>query len=585
MVLYGLHSLLDRKMLLQLPRELLEHIALYCRPNDRQRLSRCSRDYNAALKPILWNSVAIPAHEVSRGDFVEDERIMRNVDLVRRLHFSVDFSVPLDCVTASTNFSSLVGRMGSLVELYVEQFVVSDDAFRVICTRLGEQLLSLRMAYNQITDVGLSCAVGLRKLEVLDTGDSSRITDTGLVHICSITTLKQLFISGKVTLVPEISRLIHLRCLHVRSSFHSIAASQYNFQHIESLGNLKELHIVAPQIPDKTISYLSGLKRLEVLVLHSIYGRFLPGDCLGPLFSLVALRELDVSRCVERSDSMLHNMLNLFNLEKLNLFGCRVITNEGLACLSALKHLKDLNIGGCRRVGHNGMEGLCRVTSLEVLNLNYCVGVTDAGIGAIATHLKKLRELRICFIPSLTDVGLKSLKELSRLERLYFSGSGVVGAAGELSELGFSYVGEILTLRELVLIDHYHVTDACIAHFANLTRLESFNLIHCVQMGDGSLKALSRLKDLRHLDLTGCVNVTVNGLQSLVGMLSLETLDLRKIPQLHNVKLPFDACVRVFRCGYQRSTQHVVLHPPSYITAHHDHHGGEVPPYHLGVPL
>ncbi len=129
-----------------------------------------------------------------------------------------------------------------------------------------------------------------------------------------------------------------------------------------------------------------------------------------------------------------------------------------------------------------------RVKGLALVN----VGPTNTALG-FAASLPALVELEVIAAPwqDFNDMGLAALRRLPRLEQLQLVGP--------------------------------HITDAGIAHLADLTNLQELSID--APITDAALPALAGLSQLRVLDLYG-TRVTGRGLSQLAGLQQLEFLNL-----------------------------------------------------------
>lgn len=136
---------------------------------------------------------------------------------------------------------------------------------------------------------------------------------------------------------------------------------------------------------------------------------------------------LNISRKVIK-DEDLAKLKDLKSLSKLELWGCRKVTDAGLKHLEKQKGLQELNLGDCRQVTDVGLSYLKGLTALRELNLCH-TQVTDAGLA----HLKELKSLRMLNLSNLniTDAGLIHLKELKGLEVLHLYSTKVTDDGAE----------------------------------------------------------------------------------------------------------------------------------------------------------
>ena len=208
------------------------------------------------------------------------------------------------------------------------------------------------------------------------------------------------------------------------------------------------------------------------------------------------------------------------------------------------------------------LTGLKSVDPVNVLKL--------AKSGLSAAGLERVKQL-VClttwdgFRQQLIETGLKPLADLSRLKRLWLSGTRLVvtedvqpqefaaledlrlgdmqisdqelshlAALGDLEVLilnsldltdaGLYHLQRMVNLKTLDLSGNPQITDLGIGHLAGLTSLWFLSLDE-TQVGDDCLRHLQGLKKLKSLYLDQ-TNVTDRGLESILQLSHLETLSL-----------------------------------------------------------
>ena len=88
------------------------------------------------------------------------------------------------------------------------------------------------------------------------------------------------------------------------------------------------------------------------------------------LKSLVALRDLNLARCVNITGASLRQ---LTSLTKLNLFHCDDISDVGMSDLKSLAALRDLNLAHCVNMTGVGLKHLTCLTKLDLSHCEACV--------------------------------------------------------------------------------------------------------------------------------------------------------------------------------------------------------------------
>ena len=205
-------------------------------------------------------------------------------------------------------------------------------------------------------------------------------------------------------------------------------------------------------------------------------------------------------------------------LRRVNLSGTRV-TSNGLRLLSNAKKELDVQADA---VSIAGLDHLNEFGVKVRLNADQQpVSVAMSGVTVGDEHLEaigKLESLKVLDLreTGITDDGLKSLNNLTNLERLNLVGTPV-------SDEGLAALVPLSGLKTL-LLSSTSVTDEGLEHVAKLTNLERLNLIGTTITDEG-LKHIARLEHLTSLSLGGR-GITDKGLETLAGLKHLERLDL-----------------------------------------------------------
>ncbi len=160
-----------------------------------------------------------------------------------------------------------------------------------------------------------------------------------------------------------------------------------------------------------------------------------------------------------------------------------------LATLEPLHELKQLELKGTQATDE-GLKHLRGLTRLERLFLRGVTDVSDAG----AAHLAGLKDLKLLHLTGsrITDAGLAHLRGLARLESLTLQD-------GHFSDAGLAHLGGLKHLKRLYLgLGDGRITDAGLAHLKGLTALEVLDLQESLVTDEGlmQLSALPRLQAL-----------------------------------------------------------------------------------------
>ncbi len=129
-----------------------------------------------------------------------------------------------------------------------------------------------------------------------------------------------------------------------------------------------------------------------------------------------------------------------------------------------------------------------------------------------------LSELR-----DLSDSGLKTILDKASGTRIT---SISLSNCKKITDAGLAHLAELPSLYSLNLSMCDNITDAGLAHLAKLTLLSSLDLRRCTNITDAGIAHLSKLALLSSLNLSICPNITDVGLAHLATLTLLSSLDL-----------------------------------------------------------
>jgi hypothetical protein len=132
------------------------------------------------------------------------------------------------------------------------------------------------------------------------------------------------------------------------------------------------------------------------------------------------LSRLDLMGCKKITDTGLWHICRLRSLTALDLSWCDRLSNGGAECLQRLKRLRYLSLLGCHHVTDGVVVALRTTKTLECLNLKWCRNVTDVSLVALA-QLPRLRTLCLKGCEKITDEGVVEIAEKAVLTALNIS--------------------------------------------------------------------------------------------------------------------------------------------------------------------
>lgn len=311
------------------------------------------------------------------------------------------------------------------------------------------QILSLRRTLRDVIH-------GIPNLESLNVSGCYNITDIGLSH-------------AFVYEMPTLTELDLSLCKQVTDSGVGRIA--------QCLKNLESLNLAGCcNISTSGLLLISwGLKKLKRLDLRSCWHisdagiRLLAGIPDGGNHHL---EYLGLQDCQRLSDEALkHISTGCTRLERINLSFCVNITDSGLKCLAKMPSLRELNLRACDNVSDVGMSYLADGSApLSLLDVSFCDKIGDQALGYISLGLYHLRTLSISNC-NISDDGLFQIsKTLYELETLH------MGQCSRITDKSLQIIAD--SLRNLKNIDLYgcvRITTDGIECMLKLPKLQDLN--------------------------------------------------------------------------------------------------------------
>ncbi|XP_072050704.1 uncharacterized protein [Amphiura filiformis] len=223
------------------------------------------------------------------------------------------------------------------------------------------------------------------------------------------------------------------------------------------------------------------------------------------------LSSLDVSDCEDVNDYNLFRLVsNIGNLVKLNISGCKQLTNAALRVIgNHTTALQWIDFSRCPLITCAGVQQLfqCLGRTLQHVNMSNCLGIRKDPhkLTAISRYFASLRHLSVGWSRDLVKLNPLLDMDLDRLTR----------GCTDLTYLDISYS---------------HSTNTSMATItSNCPNLETLLAKQCF-VQDNGLKSIGQgLPRLKRLDLTDCWYVTDKGLESIAfGCTQLEIVVLTR---------------------------------------------------------
>ncbi|KAL2530426.1 F-box/LRR-repeat protein 4 [Forsythia ovata] len=233
----------------------------------------------------------------------------------------------------------------------------------------------------------------------------------------------------------------------------------------------------------------------------SLPARFVRGRRINrPPLSGQSVSEQNGMGTSSLSDSGLADVGDGFKrLEKLSLIWCSNVTDVGLSSIAEKsKVLKSLDIQAC----HVGDKGLVAVgkycTQLEDLNLWSCKGLTDTGLILLAIGCgRTLKSLGLAACAKITDASLAACRNLT---------DEALQAVGKFCQF----------LELLALYSFQNFTDKSLCAIGKgCKKLKNLTFINCDFLSDIGLDSIAvGCTELMHLEVNGCQNIGTSSCNS-----------------------------------------------------------------------
>lgn len=148
------------------------------------------------------------------------------------------------------------------------------------------------------------------------------------------------------------------------------------------------------------------------------------------IFNLTALTSVDLSGCVCHSNGF-QELGNLTCLRTLILHGNHRISCKVFQHINKLPQLETLDLSRTDVQLCGSHKCACSkapsaLTALTSLNLRGCTLIENKGLAIVVSKLTALRDLNLSWITNLTDVGVSTLTALKNLQTLKLYGCGKV---------------------------------------------------------------------------------------------------------------------------------------------------------------
>ena len=229
------------------------------------------------------------------------------------------------------------------------------------------------------------------------------------------------------------------------------------------------------------------------------------------------LRHLVIHDGVVTDDQVAEALPKCLRLETVVLQGVPDVTDRTVAIISTAPNLQRLDLSGCKRVTDVGVLNLTASKStLQWLYLNNVTSLTDASISAVVKSCLHLRELELSGLPFLTSIAVRDLWPVSRklkalrLARCPLLTDVAFPAFMHTIPSHYSETNEKpLPSRPMTLLEG--LPPLILSHIAENLRV--LDLGYCSQLTDRVIKGIvAHAPRIRALVLSGCSVMTDNAI-------------------------------------------------------------------------
>lgn len=476
----------------------------------------------ATAVDLAWvDNLAADAIEALSASYVPiDDAVVS-----RLTHLTGLKSLALDGTRITSRAAPSIGKFAELQYLGVHSTQIDDDAMAAIAAL--PELETLGLYGTKVTDDGLKALSNSPSLKAVYVGRTP-ITDRGVAELCKLKDLRALnLLAGDPKFrgdqpAPVITDAVveafvarpSLEFLHLSGAALTDAGLE---RMAGKLPNLRGLVLDFTPVTPDGMRHLAKFANLE---RFSFQGMAFNDSIAYPLSTLSKLKQLTGD--IQFTDRGVKELGSLRNLEVLHLEGSAV-TDASMPVLKEMPALKELWLehtgvtdeGFALLVGSPSIERVQltnnRMTTRCVETLGQLPRLKQVGLMDLDARgdgeptwkgLEALRsledELWLCECPQLSPEEFAKLASFSKLKHLRVEGSSPSGSRRQ-------------------------VTDADVAHLANLDRLEMFELTSSV-VTDAGLESLAKLPSLRQLRIS-CL-ATEDGLARVASIPAMKYLTI-----------------------------------------------------------
>lgn len=387
---------------------------------------------NVNTNNIMSNNILISliAGYMSLDEIASARRINKSFNVVKPMHYHI--------IINNKNKYYISNILKTMATKTMQQLTIKDDYCFDLCK------------INQIHN--------LQYLLHIDVYECHMLSDINLEYISKFINLQSLkfYIGHRLTesgIIQHITKLINLQCIGI--NYDNDKSMKNIFPHlINSMKMLNEFEFIKrAHVYNKPLitiyddmhidtRYISKLQKLTF-----VHAPPIEHYMLKYINKLSCLIELTINN-YELMDTDLIYIDNLTNLQKLNVFQSRLITNKSATQFGKLRKLRILNMHCCEKITDEGINCLKNLSNLQELDMSNFGNVTDIGMQYIS-ELVNLEKLDIGGCNKITDEGFKHICKLQNLRHID------IADCTRLSHDGFKYLHQLSKLYYFCIGYHH----------------------------------------------------------------------------------------------------------------------------------
>ncbi|XP_063165430.1 F-box and leucine-rich repeat protein 13 [Candoia aspera] len=508
------HIKAGREHLSKLPIQPLSQVFQYLNIVDLARCAQVCQSWKAMTQVgTVWSNINFSAVKGVITDKVVQRILLKWRTNVVQLNFH-------DCAALHWLTFKKIGQCLNLQQLNVSKCQgLNDELIRHVAEGCSA-LIYLNLSHTNISNATLALLPrSFPNLQFLSIAYCRKFTDKGLQYLGNGRGCQKLIyldISGCLQITVEGFRNIGnscsgIQCLIINEmptlSDRCLQALAQKCQRIVSVESDE-----SPHVSDKGLRTLGVCNLAKVKIQGSNQVTDLSFKVMSECWP--QMKHIRVSYCPKLTDVALKLITPLDHIVILNLSGCIRISDSGIRSLvegPSGPRLKELILTNCCYISESALLKVAeRCLSLIYLNLLNCQAVNDVGIHYLTMipSLAYVNISRIC----ITDQALESLGKLWKIKEVVLSECKLISDAGMKALCS--------DLKKLDYIDFsycQHISNNALKYLSfSCRRLTTLIMAGCPKISDTGIQFIAAgCSYLHYLDVSGCKNLTDKALRFL----------------------------------------------------------------------